>query len=101
MPICKPGPNPAIIAIQPKEINTGAKNVLTRRWKVFIVDRNLEREVILLREWTVPFILVSFFLWTPFSYFLQLFIPINSLPNLAISVKSVTSKYCPEYLVSI
>ena len=42
MSICQSDPNSPIIAIQPLETNTGVKNVLTKKWRVFIVKQNVE-----------------------------------------------------------
>jgi len=39
-----------MIAIQPKETNTGVKNVLTRKWKLFMVRQNVEPGVSLLKK---------------------------------------------------
>jgi hypothetical protein len=44
-----------MMAIQLLETNIGVKNALTRKWRVFIVEQNVEPRVSLLKNRTAPF----------------------------------------------
>jgi len=43
-----------MMAIQPKETNTRVKNVIIRKWRVFIVEENVEMGLTLSKNRTVP-----------------------------------------------